>query len=166
MYSVILAIVYAASSMTQIAPHTLHLAKAASAAEELFKVIDRPSQIDSLDESGQRPASCVGDVEVRDVHFAYPTRPDTKVLNGFSLSIPAKKTTALVGASGSGKSTIVGLLERWYDANEGSMLIDGIDIRELNIRWLRTTIRMVQQVRQLHFPPIDSRLTVAGAGSI
>jgi ATP-binding cassette subfamily B (MDR/TAP) protein 1 len=70
------------------------------------------------------------------------------VLLGLNLSIPANKTTALVGASGSGKSTIVGLIERWYVPASGSILLDGRDVSELNIQWLRTNVRLVQQVRQ------------------
>ena len=61
------------------------------------------------------------------------------------MSAPDGKTTALVGASGSGKSTIVGLLERWYDSATGSILLDGIDTRNLNVSWLRTQIQLVQQ---------------------
>lgn len=57
------------------------------------------------------------------------------------------KTTALVGSSGSGKSTVTGLLERWYDPDSGQITLDGIDIKELNLQWLRTNIRIVQQVR-------------------
>ncbi|KAJ0319914.1 hypothetical protein Brms1b_003506 [Colletotrichum noveboracense] len=77
--------------------------------------------------------------------FTYPTRPDTRVLEDYSLSIPAGKVTALVGSSGSGKSTIIGLLERWYDPASGSISLDGINIRDLSLGWLRTTMRLVQQ---------------------
>jgi ATP-binding cassette, subfamily B (MDR/TAP), member 1 len=144
-----MAIVYAATSMSQIGPQAMVIGQAASAADDLFKVIDREPQIDSLTPKGMRPDKCNGDVDIRDIHFAYPSRPNATVLKGFSLSIPAGKTTALVGASGSGKSTIVGLLERWYDPAQGSLSIDGVDIRELNVQWLRTKIRMVQQVCQV-----------------
>jgi ATP-binding cassette subfamily B (MDR/TAP) protein 1 len=124
----------------------IDVTKASGAADELFKTIDRASDIDSLSDTGKSPGECRGDIEARNVHFAYPTRPDVPVLQGIFLNLPANKTTALVGASGSGKSTIVGLLERWYDPAGGALLIDGIEIRGFNIQWLRTNIRLVQQV--------------------
>ena len=131
--------------MTTIAPQVLVVTKAAGAAEELFKTIDRTSEIDPLSEDGIIPATCNGHIEVEDIHFAYPARPDIPVLSGLTLQVPANKTTALVGASGSGKSTIIGLLEQWYRQAEGTIRLDGTDIRELNLRWLRTNMRLVQQ---------------------
>ena len=138
----------AAQALTQIAPQTIAISKATAAAQELFRIIDRESQIDSLSESGDKPDEVRGDIELRNLQFAYPTRPNVPVLLGLNLSIPANKTTALVGASGSGKSTIVGLIERWYVPASGSILLDGRDVSELNIQWLRTNVRLVQQVRQ------------------
>jgi ATP-binding cassette subfamily B (MDR/TAP) protein 1 len=96
--------------MTTIAPAFIVFTKAASSAEEIFKTIDRKSEIDPLSDEGQVPATCNGVIEIEDVTFAYPARPDITVLKGFTLSAPAHKTTALVGASGSGKSTIIALL--------------------------------------------------------
>lgn len=98
-----------------------------------------------MSEEGKIPSECKGVIEIKDVSFAYPARPDTTVLNGLALLAPAGKTTALVGASGSGKSTIIGLMERWYDQAHGTIYLDGTDIRQLNLTWLRTTIRLVQQ---------------------
>lgn len=149
--SVIFAVIVAATAMTSIAPQILQVTKASSAAEELFRTIDRPSEIDAMSETGKVPDASIGNIEARDVHFAYPIRPGVKVLEGLTLSIPARKTTALVGASGSGKSTIIGLLERWYDPAKGSLYLDGVDLKDLNVRWLRTNIRLVQQVRRNSF---------------
>ena len=109
-FTVIMAVIVAATAMSTIAPQLITLGKGASAAAELFKVIDRTSEIDSLSEGGHIPEKCIGRVDIEGVHFAYPTRSKVSVLNNFSLSVPANTTTALVGASGSGKSTIVGLL--------------------------------------------------------
>lgn len=100
-----------------------------------------------MSKSGEHPADCKGHIEVEDIYFNYPTRPEVKVLQGLNITIPANKTTALVGASGSGKSTIIGLLERWYNPLSGNILLDGKKIDELNVAWLRTNIRLVQQVR-------------------
>ncbi|KIX08675.1 uncharacterized protein Z518_03332 [Rhinocladiella mackenziei CBS 650.93] len=143
--TVIFAVVVAATSLTHIAPQIITITKAAAAADELFRIIDKESAIDSLSTEGLKPDQCTGAIELQDLQFAYPSRPDTQVLNGLTLSAPAGKTTALVGASGSGKSTIVGLLERWYDPAAGMILLDGIEIKSLNIAWLRTRIRLVQQ---------------------
>ncbi|KAF3048321.1 hypothetical protein E8E12_011686 [Didymella heteroderae] len=144
-FVVILAVIVAATAMTQIAPQILAFTKASSSAEEIFRTIDRRSVIDPLDEKGIVPETCAGDIQIDGVSFAYPARPDVTVLKNLKLSAPSNKTTALVGASGSGKSTIVGLLERWYDQAGGTIYLDGIDIRELNLRWLRTNVRLVQQ---------------------
>lgn len=100
-----------------------------------------------MSRSGEHPANCNGHIEIQDVHFNYPARPDVKVLQGLNITIAANKTTALVGASGSGKSTVIGLLERWYNPLSGNILLDGKKIDELNVAWLRTNIRLVQQVR-------------------
>jgi len=109
-FTVILAVIVAATAMTTIAPQVLAFTTAASSAEELFKTIDRKSEIDPLSDEGHIPATCAGVIEIKDITFAYPSRSDITVLDNFVLSAPAHKTTALVGASGSGKSTIIGLL--------------------------------------------------------
>jgi len=90
--------------------------------------------------------SCDGNIEITNLSFAYPSRLGVSVLRDFNLSIPAGKTTALVGASGSGKSTIVGLLERWYIPSSGKIMLNGINISDYNTGWLRSRIRLVQQV--------------------
>lgn len=127
----------------------MQIAKGASAAGEMFKVIDRVPLIDSLSDSGERPEECTGNIQFSQVSFFYPSRPHVPVLKGLDLSIPASKTTALVGGSGSGKSTVTGLLERWYEPSSGCISLDGRDIKELNIKWLRTNIRIVQQVMSI-----------------
>lgn len=145
--------------MSQIAPQTVTISKSAAAAHDLFKTIDRKSKIDSLSPDGLKPDECHGDIELHNVSFAYPSRPDVQVLKNFNLQVPANKTTAIVGPSGSGKSTIVGLLERWFPPLDGSVTLDGTKIEEYNVQWLRTTIRLVQQVSHCHlyklFPKVE-----------
>ena len=87
----------------------------------------------------------IGNIEFRDVYFRYPSRPTLRILRNFSLHCDSGATTALVGPSGSGKSTTIGLLERFYDPLKGKVLLDGHDIKVLNIRWLRSLIGLVQQ---------------------
>ncbi|GMG04861.1 unnamed protein product [Aspergillus oryzae] len=98
---VIFAVIVAATAMTQIAPQIIQVTKAASAAQSMWEVIDRDSPIDGLSLEGQRPDQCEGNIEFSNVSFSYPTRPQIPVLHDFTLSIPANKTTALVGPSGS-----------------------------------------------------------------
>lgn len=81
------------------------------------------------------------------------------MLKDISLDIPAGKTTAFVGASGSGKSTIIGLLERWYLPSSGRLLLDGVDISTLNVKWFRSQMALVQQVRISTFCRLYSELT-------
>ncbi|PNS15188.1 Leptomycin B resistance protein pmd1 [Sphaceloma murrayae] len=143
--AVLFSVVIAATSLTMISPFFQTFAIAASAAESLFKVIDRTSHIDPLQEGGQKLNELRGEIELRNVNFEYPTRAEVPVLKDYSIHCEPGKTTALVGASGSGKSTIVGLLERWYNPRSGTMTLDGHRIESLNLRWLRTKVRLVQQ---------------------
>jgi ATP-binding cassette subfamily B (MDR/TAP) protein 1 len=115
------------------------------AAARLFTTIDLVPSIDSASEEGLKPSTVVGEITVENVDFNYPARPEVHILKNLSLTFPAGKTTALVGASGSGKSTIVNLVERFYDPLGGSVRLDGIDIRELNLKWLRSQIGLVSQ---------------------
>lgn len=112
----------------------------------MFEMIDRKSQIDALSEEGEKIPDFKGNIQFRGVRFAYPSRSNVTILHSLDLDIPADQTTALVGASGSGKSTIFGLLERWYMPSSGSITLDGRPVESLNLQWLRTNIRMVQQV--------------------
>jgi ABC-type multidrug transport system fused ATPase/permease subunit len=135
------------------------LIEAQGAAARLFFLLERvpaipkPSEIDNGDDEQPVPPkrldSIVGAVDFNQVCFSYPSRPDVEVLRNFSLSIPANQTAALVGASGAGKSTVVSLLQRFYDVSSGSITIDGHDIRHLDLHWLRSQIAYVQQEPQL-----------------
>lgn len=115
------------------------------AAVKLFDTIDRVPSIDSASSTGLKPSKVVGEITFRNVNFTYPSRPNIPIVKNLSLRFPAGKTTALVGASGSGKSTIVNLVERFYDPISGFVELDGIDIKELSVKWLRTQIGLVSQ---------------------
>ncbi|KAI6757046.1 hypothetical protein HG530_011644 [Fusarium avenaceum] len=144
-FTVLFSVIVGSTSINGIAPNISSFVRAGAGAAELFALIDRTSDINPLDESGQKPTQVSGVIEIQSIGFSYPTRPDTKVLDGFSLNIPAGKVTALVGASGSGKSTIIGLLERWYNPATGDIKLDGVSLKDLSVTWLRTTMRLVQQ---------------------
>jgi ATP-binding cassette, subfamily B (MDR/TAP), member 1 len=94
-------------------------AKARVAAAKIFRIIDHTP---GITKEGVELESVTGRLELRNVEFAYPSRPDTPILRRFSLSVPAGKTIALVGSSGSGKSTVVSLIERFYDPSSGLTL--------------------------------------------
>ena len=100
---------------------------------------------DPEDNSGDVIKNPRGRIEFRNVHFTYPSRPDIKILNGINLTIEAGESMALVGQSGCGKSTLIQLLLRFYDADEGQILIDGVDIKTLKLNYLRKILGFVQQ---------------------
>ncbi|PWA23942.1 hypothetical protein CCH79_00011020, partial [Gambusia affinis] len=101
--------------------------------------------IDSYSETGFKPDFIKGNIEFKDIHFSYPSRPDVKILGGMCLSVSSGQTMALVGSSGCGKSTTIQLLQRFYDPQEGFVSIDGHDIRSLNVSYLRGMIGVVSQ---------------------
>jgi ABC-type multidrug transport system fused ATPase/permease subunit len=118
------------------------------AAKRIFSAIDagKASPIDGLSETGLKPNSRPkGRIELKNVFFSYPTRPEVEVCKDYSLVIEPGQVVALVGPSGSGKSTIMNLLLRFYDPVRGDVLLDGQDIRDLNVRWLRSQIGYVGQ---------------------
>src|ERR1700760_3958270 len=101
--------------------------------------------MDPSSDKGIVPENLEGTIELRNVKHIYPSRPEVVVMDGVSLLVPAGKQTALVGASGSGKSTIVGLVERFYDPVGGEVFLDGVNIQQINLHWLREQISLVQQ---------------------
>ena len=101
--------------------------------------------MDPFSEKGVKPESVKGHLEFKNIDFAYPTRPDVPILKQFNLTVEPGTTVALVGQSGSGKSTCVGLLERFYLPASGSISLDGIPIETLNVGWLRAQIGFVGQ---------------------
>ncbi|RLN50021.1 hypothetical protein BBJ29_002959 [Phytophthora kernoviae] len=139
------AVLTGSMAIGQAAPSAEALVAARAAAYDVFETIRRASAIDPLSEEGKTLENVWGRIDIKDVYFAYPSRPDVQVCGNYSLSIDAGETVALVGPSGSGKSTIVSLLERFYDPLSGSVSIDGEDVRGLNVKWLRQQIGLVGQ---------------------
>ncbi|RFU33291.1 hypothetical protein B7463_g3069, partial [Scytalidium lignicola] len=129
-----------------IAPNMQAFAAGLAAASKIFATIDRKSPLDySLEEGTKLGPLTKGSLEFQNVKLIYPSRPDVVVLEDFSLHVPEGKTTALVGPSGSGKSSIISLIERFYSPVGGKILLDGYDISSLNLRWLRKQISLVSQ---------------------
>ncbi|XP_004954680.4 putative multidrug resistance protein [Setaria italica] len=122
-----------------------YFAEASSAAERIQEVIRRVPKIDSESNAGEDLANVAGEVEFKNVEFCYPSRPETPIFVSFNLRVPAGRTVALVGSSGSGKSTVIALLERFYDPSAGEVTLDGVDIRQLRLKWLRTQMGLVSQ---------------------
>lgn len=106
-------------ALGQSAPSMSAFAKAKVAAAKIFRIIDHKPSIERNAETGLELESVTGQVELKNVDFSYPSRPEVRILCDFSLSVPAGKTIALVGSSGSGKSTVVSLIERFYDPTSG-----------------------------------------------
>ncbi|KAG8819207.1 GTPase-activating protein [Serendipita sp. 399] len=145
--NVFLAILIGSFSLAMLPPEVTAMTSAQRAAAKLYDTIDRIPPIDSASPDGLMPdrSNVQGELTLHDVRFNYPSRPDVPVLRNVNLVIPARKTVALVGASGSGKSTVVALIERFYDPLSGTIKLDGTDLKELNIKWLRSHIGLVSQ---------------------
>jgi len=121
------------------------MAKGKGAASEIFRIIAEPVEIERNLEDGVVSEKLEGRIKLSGVTFRYPERPDVEVLKGLNLNILQGRVTALVGASGSGKSTIIQLLERYYDVAKGKIKIDGVNIKNYNLEWLRNQIGLVSQ---------------------
>ncbi len=140
-----LAIMIGAFSLANVAPNGQAFTTAVAAAAKIYNTIDRVSPLDPMSEKGERLENVEGTVELKGIKHIYPSRPEVVVMEDVSLKVPAGKTTALVGASGSGKSTIVGLVERFYNPVGGHVYLDGHDVSTLNLQWLRQQISLVSQ---------------------
>ena len=133
-----------ALNVGQASPYIEAFSIAKGSASAIFKIIDRVPSIDSFSQEGIKP-DITGNIEMRNVHFNYPAREDVEVLRGVNLKIEAGKTVSIVGPSGCGKSTVIQLIQRLYDPDSGSLLLDQTDIRQMNIGWLRDNIGVVGQ---------------------
>ena len=120
------------------------IAAARAAATEIKQTVDRIPQID-IQKKGHEPLHCAGQIVFENVRFAYPSRLETPIYKKFNLTVESGTTVALVGSSGSGKSTAVQLIERFYDPDGGRMLLDGKDVKDLSLSWLRQKVGLVSQ---------------------
>ncbi|XP_065439389.1 ATP-dependent translocase ABCB1-like isoform X2 [Chrysemys picta bellii] len=119
--------------------------KAKVSSQRIFQLLDQKPLIDSYSEEGTKLSQFDGNIEFRDIHFIYPTRPEAQVLQGLSVKVNKGQTLALVGSSGCGKSTSIQLLERFYDPMAGQVFADGFDTKSLHLQWLRSKLGIVSQ---------------------
>ncbi|XP_028411655.1 multidrug resistance protein 1-like isoform X2 [Dendronephthya gigantea] len=140
------------------------ITSARGAAFIIFRIIDQESQIDASSNAGEKLENVVGNIEFTNIHFAYPRRPEVEVLKDFNLSIRSGTCVALVGESGCGKSTIGKLLQRFYDPGEGSVLLDGENIKDLNVSHLRGNIGVVGQEPSLFSTTIAENIAFGREG--
>ncbi|CAA0377413.1 unnamed protein product [Arabidopsis thaliana] len=143
--NIIIAVLTGSMSLGQTSPCLSAFAAGQAAAYKMFETIERRPNIDSYSTNGKVLDDIKGDIELKDVYFTYPARPDEQIFRGFSLFISSGTTVALVGQSGSGKSTVVSLIERFYDPQAGDVLIDGINLKEFQLKWIRSKIGLVSQ---------------------
>jgi len=152
--SFILYTLIVAMALSALADLWSDFARARGASERIFELLDREPLVDQG--SGEIVGTVTGRVEVAGMTFAYPVRPDVRVLDDINLVLEPGTVTALVGPSGAGKSTVAALMLRLYDPDEGAVLLDGTNLKELDARWLRTRIGTVAQ------EPVLFSTTIAG----
>ncbi|KAH0838901.1 LOW QUALITY PROTEIN: hypothetical protein HID58_090580 [Brassica napus] len=171
LYSVYAACFYAGARLTEGQLTTVFLSssapdssKAKSAAASIFRIIDRKSKIDTRDESGMVLENVKGDIEFCHISFAYQTRPDIQIFRDLCFFIRAGKTVALVGESGSGKSTVISLLQRFYDPDSGHITLDGVELKKLQLKWLRQQMGLVGQEPVLFNDTIRANIAYGKGG--
>lgn len=159
--TVFFAVTIGAFSISMISPSMKAITQARVAGGKVLSVINRKSQIDHEDKSGDKPTSVRGVIEFKNVYFNYPANREKPVLQGLDLIIEPNKKTALVGVSGCGKSTCMQLIERFYDPDSGEVTLDGKPLRTLNIKWLRENIGYVGQEPVLFSASVRENLKMA-----
>lgn len=143
--SVIMAVMIGANSLGNLLPPLQAITQAISSATLVYNVIDNVPPIDPYSDRGLRLSRVMASIKFEKVCFTYPTRPGVPILSNLSFEIHQGKTVAICGRTGSGKSTIMNLLLRFYDPTSGSIYLDNCDLRDLNVSWLRSLIGIVEQ---------------------
>uniref|UniRef100_A0A671W6W4 ABC-type oligopeptide transporter ABCB9 n=1 Tax=Sparus aurata TaxID=8175 RepID=A0A671W6W4_SPAAU len=133
------------------------LMQGVGAAEKVFEYLDREPKHPA--DGTEAPDTCTGLIEFKDVTFAYPMRPETDILKGVSFTLRPGKVTALVGPSGSGKSSCVSLLENFYVPQRGQVLLDGQPVQTLRHDYLHSTVSLVGQEPVLFARTVKENIT-------
>lgn len=131
-----------------------------AACERVFEIIDYNQKI-RIGE-GERLPTFTGHLQFKDVSFRYPTKPEVEVLTNINLDIKPGDVIAIVGSSGSGKSSIVSLIERFYDVSQGQYLVDDVNIKDLDLKWVHDQIGYVAQEPALFSGSIDENIKYGG----
>eukprot|EP00741_Cyanophora_paradoxa_P019420 tig00021127_g18747.t1 len=154
--SFVLYMIFVGTALGGISRIYADFAKAAGAGARVFELLERKPAVNI--EGGLQPAGCAGEVRFEGVAFAYPARPEREVLSGVSLHLRPGQVVALVGPSGGGKTTVVNLLERFYEASAGRITVDGVDLRELDPRWLHRHVALVSQEPVLFAASVEENI--------
>jgi ATP-binding cassette subfamily B (MDR/TAP) protein 1 len=139
------AVIFAAMTAGQVSNFMPDIAKAKISTINITSLLDRKSKIDYSDPSGEKREKCSGKADLVNVSFSYPIRPDIKVLKGIDLEALPGKTVALVGSSGCGKSTVMGIFEKWYDIAGGTASLDDLSVSDWNLENMRSHMALVGQ---------------------
>ncbi|HTF96724.1 MAG TPA: ABC transporter transmembrane domain-containing protein [Cellvibrio sp.] len=137
--------VIVASAMGTISEVIGDVQRAAGATERLVELLATPSTLPQAQRPLSLPLPAMGEVTMRAIQFAYPSRMDAPVFENFNLHINPGEKIALVGPSGAGKTTVFQLLQRFYDPQDGEILLDGVNIKDVDIHALRERIALVPQ---------------------
>ncbi|KAH9290116.1 hypothetical protein KI387_034233, partial [Taxus chinensis] len=146
-------------------PNLKYFSEAFVTTRHISEMIERVPDIDCDDNRGEVMEKVYGELDFKNVRFAYPSRPHTKVLHNFYLTILGGQTVALVGNSGSGKSTVISLLERFYDPVARDITVYGINIKNLQLRWWRNQIGLVSQEPALFATSIEENIRFGKEGA-
>ncbi|XP_014273830.1 ATP-dependent translocase ABCB1 isoform X2 [Halyomorpha halys] len=144
-FTVFFSVMMGAFTLGNVIPHLNIVMTAVGAARTVFKIIDRTPSIDAYSNFGSTIQDFKGHIKFEDVTFCYPSRNQVKALSNLDLEITPGSKVAIVGHSGAGKSSIVNLLMRFYDATSGQILLDDKNIKDLKLKWLRRNIGLVSQ---------------------
>uniref|UniRef100_A0A0D6R1U7 Uncharacterized protein n=1 Tax=Araucaria cunninghamii TaxID=56994 RepID=A0A0D6R1U7_ARACU len=161
---IFIVVIFSAVAVAETLTLAPDIIKGGHALKSVFATLDRRTRIDPDRPAAEAAEPVKGDIELRRVEFRYPTRPEAVVFKGLSLAIPAGRSVALVGRSGSGKSSVIGLIMRFYDPVAGKVTIDGKDIRDFNLRYLRRHIGLVQQEPALFATTIRDNILYGSTG--
>ncbi|KXG51504.1 ABC transporter, integral membrane type 1 [Penicillium griseofulvum] len=156
-YAAVIAGAFSAGAIFSFAPD---MSKSRQAAQDIKTLLSQPVAIDTRQETGEQLHKMDGSLEIRNIYFRYSSRPESVVLNGLSLSVQTGQYIGLVGASGCGKSTIISLLERFFDPEAGTILVDGKDISKLNIKSYRSHLALVSQEPTLYQGTIRENIII------
>ncbi|KAL9232234.1 hypothetical protein vseg_007365 [Gypsophila vaccaria] len=165
-FKVFFALTISAIGLSQSSSMAMDRAKAKDSAKSIFKILDSNPSVDSKSDEGITLENVRGNIELCNVSFRYPTRPDIQIFKDLSLFIPGKKTIALVGESGSGKSTVISMIERFYEPDQGQVLLDGVDLRRFKISWLRQQMGLVGQEPILFNETIRANIAYGKQGEV